>query len=1029
MPTITLTNNDDVLDLSGDANDTLVDTILALDGNDTIIGSNDDDLIYGGNGTDSLSTGQGVNQIFAGDGDDIIDNFFTAADGGPATGGSLVDTLDGGLGNDSIIGSQGDDVIYGGDGADTINSNFGVLFDALGLPTGGDTVYGGAGDDVITTDGPGSTSSVRDTVYGGLGNDSIVGAIDSTNAVRDLDSLFGGAGNDTIDGNGGEDSIDAGDGNDLVIARDQVDTTTGGAGIDTIDFSNESGSVVFDMGTGATNADGDVEQNTLYENAIGSTESDTITGSTADNSIDGGLGNDSLIGGGGSDTFVSGGGNDTIAGSEDAGDTDIDVLDYSNEAADITVTYDGDESGTVTGVSTGTDTFSEIERIIFTNADDNVNAAADTVGVTLDTQGGNDFVRAGQGDDSMDGGADIDRLSYIDSTSPVTIDIEAGTASGAGTGNDTFANFEEFTLTTGDDSAVGSSGNDSIDANAGNDVVDAGAGDDTVIAGDGNDTVAGGAGADSLNGGAGFDTLDYSNSSAPVTVDLAAKAVTGGDATGDTIFSFEAVTGSAGGDNLLGDGGANVIDGGDGDDAISTAGGDDSAIGGAGNDAIDAGAGTDTTDGGSGNDVVQAGAGNDTHDGGADIDTIEVDDATGPVVIDLANDTLTGAGVGNDVILNFENATGTANNDDIIGDGGDNTLDGGDGNDTVDGGDGNDSVTGGGGNDTVEGGGGNDTVDGGDGSDSLDGGDGNDTLDGGAGDDDIAVGSGDSAFGGGGDDEFFIDGDTLIPGSNITITGGETEEGDPSDTTNNPGDGDPAVLVGDEIIINTPTGGSFIVDEDPTDPEAGQVFILDNGGNTISTITYSEIEAITCFTRGTMIMTPNGEVAIEDLSEGDLVMTRDRGAQQVRWIGSQTVAAEGKLAPVMIREGALGNDRDLLVSPLHRMLIEDWRAELMFGETEVLAAAKHLINGDTIHVQEGGDVEYFHMLFDSHEIVTANGAASESFHPGEQGIGWMAEEVREEIFEIFPQLRVEIEGYGPAARTSLKAYEVRALKR
>jgi len=170
-------------------------------------------------------------------------------------------------------------------------------------------------------------------------------------------------------------------------------------------------------------------------------------------------------------------------------------------------------------------------------------------------------------------------------------------------------------------------------------------------------------------------------------------------------------------------------------------------------------------------------------------------------------------------------------------------------------------------------------------------------------------------------------------------------------------------------------------------------------------------------------------VAIEDLSEGDLVLTRDHGAQPIRWIGSQAVAATGKLAPVMIRKGALGNDRDLLVSQLHRMLVTDWRAELMFGEPEVLAAAKHLVNGDSIYVAEGGEVEYFHMLFDSHEIVTANGAASESFHPGEQGLGWLEEEMRKEIFAIFPELRVAMDGYGPAARTSLKAFEARALTR
>ena len=75
MPTITLTANDDVLDNSGVANDGLVDTIVALGGNDTTIGSNDEDLIYGGAGTDSLSSGRGINTIFGGDGDDIIDNF------------------------------------------------------------------------------------------------------------------------------------------------------------------------------------------------------------------------------------------------------------------------------------------------------------------------------------------------------------------------------------------------------------------------------------------------------------------------------------------------------------------------------------------------------------------------------------------------------------------------------------------------------------------------------------------------------------------------------------------------------------------------------------------------------------------------------------------------------------------------------------------------------------------------------------------------------------------------------------------
>lgn len=205
--------------------------------------------------------------------------------------------------------------------------------------------------------------------------------------------------------------------------------------------------------------------------------------------------------------------------------------------------------------------------------------------------------------------------------------------------------------------------------------------------------------------------------------------------------------------------------------------------------------------------------------------------------------------------------------------------------------------------------------------------------------------------------------------------------------------------------------------------------IADHPDNAARASAVEETESIVCFTRGTMIGTPEGPRAIEELAVGDLVLTRDNGARPIRWIGSQAVAAAGKLAPVTIRAGALGNDRDLKVSQLHRMLVADWRAELMFGEPEVLAAARHLVDGDTIHVAEGGEVEYFHMLFDRHEIVTANGAPSESFHPGEQGMGWMDDAVREEIFAIFPQLRAAIDGFGPSARTSLRAYEARALRR
>jgi len=82
-----------------------------------------------------------------------------------------------------------------------------------------------------------------------------------------------------------------------------------------------------------------------------------------------------------------------------------------------------------------------------------------------------------------------------------------------------------------------------------------------------------------------------------------------------------------------------------------------------------------------------------------------------------------------------------------------------------------------------------------------------------------------------------------------------------------------------------------------------------------------------CFTAGTLIKTQSGEVLIEDLAKGDMVLTMDHGYQPIRWIGSSKRPATGNMAPILIRKGALGNDRDLRVSPQHRMLLQGWQAE------------------------------------------------------------------------------------------------------
>lgn len=185
--------------------------------------------------------------------------------------------------------------------------------------------------------------------------------------------------------------------------------------------------------------------------------------------------------------------------------------------------------------------------------------------------------------------------------------------------------------------------------------------------------------------------------------------------------------------------------------------------------------------------------------------------------------------------------------------------------------------------------------------------------------------------------------------------------------------------------------------------------------------------SIVCFRAGTLIATPAGDMLVEDIQAGDRISTQDNGPQGVRWIGQTTVEATGSFAPVLIKKGALENTRDLYVSQQHRMLISGWRAELLFGKSEVLIPAVHLLNDSNIVLAQGGDVQYFHMLFDEHQLVYANGAIAESLHPGKQTLDSLTAASRAEILEFFPMLQGNDEAYGVLTRQSLRAFEARAL--
>ncbi|TDH58904.1 hypothetical protein E2C06_30090 [Dankookia rubra] len=132
-----------------------------------------------------------------------------------------------------------------------------------------------------------------------------------------------------------------------------------------------------------------------------------------------------------------------------------------------------------------------------------------------------------------------------------------------------------------------------------------------------------------------------------------------------------------------------------------------------------------------------------------------------------------------------------------------------------------------------------------------------------------------------------------------------------------------------------------------------------------------------CYLEGTRILTPTGEVAIEDLRIGDTVVTRFQGIQPIKWIGRQSFAerflkGNRDRIPVRIKAGALGDRipaRDLSVSPGHSMLVGDR-----------LVLARSLVNGVTIlQDHAGADIHYHQIELETHDCIIADGAWSETY--------------------------------------------------
>ena len=445
--------------------------------------------------------------------------------------------------------------------------------------------------------------------------------------------------------------------------------------------------------------------------------------------------------------------------------------------------------------------------------------------------------------------------------------------------------------------------------------------------------------------GASLDNAHYTyGSQTPETADDGDDSLHGG--TGDDL-----IYGLGGNDTITGGDGGDTVHGGSGNDDIDTSGPDplpdlgypglfpadgdtendrDSVTGGAGNDTITTGDDKDTISGGTGNDSINAGLDDDDVSGGADDDTIVAGEGSDTVTGGTGDDLIYGGlapGFPDSLNIRDDNPDGP---DDLVPDNGRDLIDGGDGDDTIFGQDDDDTIFGGAGDDSIDAGIDDDLVFGGSGDDIVTGGQGADTLSGGD-DRDTFLGAtvGDDIDGGSGGDDY----DTL------------------------------------DLTGSAPVGGSLNVIYD-SNPENGTVEFFDDNGLLLGSAAFEEIEnVIPCFTPGSLIATPKGERPVEELQVGDRVITRDNGLQEIRWIGAKTIkgvemARNPALKPVLVRRGALGNglpERDMTLSPNHRVLIANERAALYFDEREVLAAAKHLDRHGR-HPRGGRDGDHLHPL-------------------------------------------------------------------
>lgn len=1030
------------------------DYVLAGAGNDVVTSGAGNDKIYGGTGSDTVYGGAGDDWVTLEAGNDVFGTYGADSEGN--------DTVYGDAGNDAIIGGGGNDVLYGGTGADTLSGGVGA-----------DSAYGGADADWFNiTDDHGSDvvdggESGTDFDQIGFGNYLTTGGVQVTftgaeagtytytqtpaalpvaaGSFVGIEGISGTGYADTINGalntaamtvnaGAGADVVTGGSGNDVLSGGTGADSLTGGAGADTLGGADDADTITAAAGDVVDGGEGGVDTDTLIVNGVQSinwganTENGVVTftsgGTLSFSNIETLVVDGSVVPA--PNYVVDGTAGDDLIDASYQGDPQGDRIDANDNATDTNEDLVLAGAGNDTVLSgAGADTL---------NGEDGADIliAGDGADVLYGGSGA-DTLAGGVGADTFNGGTGLDVVDYSTSNAAVSVNLQSGVVSGGDAQGDVLASGVDGVTGSGfDDTLTGADGYSAnladpytslIHGGGGNDLIDGGSGPDSLYGDAGNDTMVGGADADliwgnddsdliyggsgdTVDGGEGGQDYDRLAASGVTSVSFDPMNPENGvltfvDNSTLTFTNIEKLVlnggnpdgiiwGTAGADSI----GAGYVDANgdivDANDAIlpGDTGHDDEIQAGDGADTVAAGAGNDRVYGGTGADSITGGVGADQLYGGDEADWVDGGDDADLLAGGQGHDTLKG-GSAADILA------GDTGNDQLFGGVGDDQLAGGDGDDILVGEDGADDLTGGAGNDLLEGGTGNDTLSGGAGNDLLTGGDSADQID-------------------GGDDR-----DIIFGGYGDTVDGGEG--GDDFDVLDLTAYGHPATNI----------------HYDAPNHENGYVEFLDSAGAVVSTLQFSNIESVVaCFTPGAMVLTDDGEVAVEELEVGDKVFTRDSGYQELRWVGRRDLPAEALLAnpqfrPVLIRRGALGPnlpDRDMMVSPQHRLLITGPRAELLFGEHEVLVAALHLVGLKGIERVAPAATSYIHLLFDAHEIVRADGAWSESFQPGTRTLEGLDSDQRDEVLALFPELATNPASF-VAARQTLKAHEARVLMR